>query len=96
MDIETYEIGQLVRLTAAFTNAADRPIDPSEVSVTVTTPAGNATTSTYAGGSVKKDSVGHYHFDQSADVAGTWRFRWFSTGSGQAASHGEFIVQPAE
>jgi hypothetical protein len=96
MDIETYEIGQLVRLTARFTNAADRAIDPDTVSCTVTTPSGSSSTSTYAGGAVKKDSVGHYHLDVSANADGDWRFRWFSTGSGQAASHGTFIVAPSD
>jgi hypothetical protein len=97
MDIGVYEIGQLVRLTALYTNAADRPIDPTAVFVAITKP--DSTTDTYSydpdAGELKRDSLGQYHFDQSVTMSGTWRFRWYSTGSGQAAAHGEFIVEPA-
>jgi hypothetical protein len=40
-----------------------------------------------------KDSTGHYHIDVSASMSGTWRYRWESTGAGQAAEEGAFVVE---
>lgn len=94
MDIGVYEIGQLIRITAAFTNAADQPFDPGDVYVTVTPPTGSPHTLHYGvDGDLVKDSVGNYHYDQPAEVAGIYDFRWYSTGSGRAASKGRFIVE---
>jgi len=58
-------------------------------------PDGKRNTYTYLTDSVVvKDSTGHYHIDVDASVAGTWTYRWFSTGTGQAADDQTFIVEP--
>lgn len=82
----TYDIGDLVRVSAVFTNSAGTAIDPTAVYVKYRTPAGVTTTLTYGVDvALVKDSVGHYHADISITAAGTWRYRWYSTGTGQAS-----------
>ena len=90
-----YDIGDLARVTAAFTDGATgAAIDPTAVELTYKDPSGILTTLVYGVGAISKDSVGNYHADINVTLAGTWTYRWFSTGTGQAASEGLFLVRP--
>lgn len=90
-----YDIGDLVRVSGAFTDVNDADIDPTTVTFKFTDPSGNTTSYTYVtDAEVVKDSTGHYHVDVSVDEAGTWYYRWESGGSGQAAEEGSFVVRP--
>lgn len=82
-----YDRGQVVRLSTSFTvKSSGLAIDPTVVSVSVKDPAGTLTTRQYlVDAAVIKDSVGNYHYDLSLDAAGRYTYRWFSTGTGQAA-----------
>ena len=90
------DIGDLRRVTAAFTdpNDSDAAVDPTALTLEVTDPSGEKTTYTY-GTDVElvKDSIGNYHLDISVDMAGTWLYRWAGTGTAQAVEEGRFIVQ---
>ncbi len=60
------------------------------------TPAGVTTTYVYlTDNELVKDSTGKYHVDINANAAGTWYYRFFSTGTGQAAEERQFEVRPA-
>lgn len=72
-----------VRLRATFTRLGALA-DPTAVTVTVKDPAGTKTVYTYAGSQIVKDSTGVYHYDLTVNQAGTWTYRWRSTGVAQA------------
>lgn len=92
----TYDKGDLVRAAAAFTTTAGAATDPSAVFAKYTTPAGTVTTLTYGvDAALVKDSTGNYHVDIDASSVGTWTYRFYSTGTGQAAAEGEFFVKSA-
>lgn len=94
----SYSVGDLVRISAAFTNAAGTVVDPTAVFAKYKDPSGITTALTYgAVGSeaLVRDSTGNYHVDVNADESGVWRYRFYSTGSGQAANEEQFIVEPS-
>jgi hypothetical protein len=90
--MNAYDKGDVVRLSAAFTTASVA-VDPTTVSLVYQKPRTSQVTLTYAGGGVTKDSTGNYHVDLTTDVAGTWVYRWVSTGTGAAAETGRFVVR---
>jgi len=88
-----YQIGDLVRIAGIFTNAAGTAVDPTAVLAKYKTPAGVITTLTYGVDvALVRDSVGNYHVDINAASEGRWRYRFYSTGTGQAANEEDFIV----
>lgn len=84
----TYNIGDLVTITADFTVVATGDeIDPSSVVITVEAP--NGTTSTP---SVSNPSTGSFTVQTAATMPGTYRYRAVGTGAAQAAGQGFFLV----
>lgn len=89
-----YDLGDLVRVSGAFRNAAGTLIDPTTVGFEFRGPTGAVTRYAYpADPQLAKDSTGNYHVDIDASAAGTWHWRWESTGTGQAAEEGAFVVR---
>lgn len=77
-----YQIGQLVRLSASFTDENEAAVDPTTVTVTIVDPSGTSTPYVYGtDAEVVKDSVGNYHVDYEVDENGLWTHRWVSTGT---------------
>lgn len=96
MTINTYDQGDLVKVSGSFTNEAGAAIDPSVVNFTYKDPAGTTTTLVYGtDAAVVKSSTGNYYVNLSATLPGTWVWRWHSTGTGQAADTGQFYVEPS-
>ena len=94
-----HDLGDLVRVTATFTDPDDNdaPIDPEVVNVTFRDPSGNITTWVYdTDEEVVRSAEGIYYADIDADEAGTWEYRWWSTGSGQAAEAKKFKIRSTE
>lgn len=97
MTINVYDVGDLVTVEGAFTDANDDPADPAAVSFAFEDPAGTVTTYAYqADPEIVKDSTGNYHVDVSATAAGDWHYRWIATGAGQGAQIGQFMVKPQQ
>lgn len=95
--MNVYQKGDLVRISGVFKDVAGTLIDPGTVTLKVTKPDGTTTTYTYGGSpAVVKDSTGNYHVDASADQTGRWLYTWISTGTGQAAENGEFLVEATQ
>jgi len=93
----TYDTGDLVRVTGTFTTAAGVALDPTALYLKYKNPAGTVTTLTYGvDAAVVKDSTGVYHVDISATTAGVWMYRWYSTGTGQAAEEHWFTVNASQ
>lgn len=89
----SYHVGDLIRVAAVFTNVAGTAVDPTAVFVKYKDPGGTVTTLTYGvDAALVRDSAGNYHVDIDADEAGTWTYRFFSTGTGQAANEKRFTV----
>lgn len=97
MSINTYTLGSSLRVSGVFKNSSDVAIDPSVVKFKFREPNGNAVTYTYGtDAEIVKDSTGNYHVDLNLDTPGTWYYRYYSTGTGQAASEGQFTVDISE
>jgi hypothetical protein len=94
----THDLGDLCRVTAEFTNVVtEAALDPTVVKLSFKDPSDNVTTWIYGtDAEIVKDSTGNYHADIDCDEAGTWYYRWWSTGTGQAADEASFIVSDHE
>jgi hypothetical protein len=89
-----YDKGDLVRCSGTFKDSSNELIDPTVVKFDFTAPGEDAVTYTYATDlQLVKDSTGLYHVDVDAAMAGTWFYRFYSTGTGQAADEGSFVVK---
>jgi hypothetical protein len=95
--IKVYALGQLVRVTGLFEDDAGTDIDPATVTLEVLSPSGVVSTYVYQGSpdTVERDSVGNYHVDVTANEIGDWFYVWTSTGTGQGAEEGQFMVAPS-
>jgi hypothetical protein len=92
--MNSYAVGNLVRVSVAFANSAGTAVDPTVVKVQVRTPAGIITTQTYGvDAAVVRSVAGGYYCDVDANAEGEWSYRWYSTGAGQAAAEELFMVQ---
>ena len=84
----SYLKGQKIRCEAEFRNVASGAlVDPTNVFFRTLNPA-NATVTHQFGvdPNVIQDGVGQYHYDLLLDVAGTWYYRWDSTGTHEGAN----------
>lgn len=93
MAFNAHKKGALVEIRGVFKDLAGTLVDPATVSLRVTKPDGTQATETYSPGNIVRLSLGTFKFDQNANQAGEWHYVWFSTGTGQAAQHGVFIVE---
>lgn len=88
-----FQIGDKPRLEGRFKNSAGTLVDPGGVTFKVKDPSGNIDTYVYGTNpEVVKQSTGIYYIDNLVDEAGTWHYKYFSTGSAQAAGESDFEV----
>jgi hypothetical protein len=99
-----YDLGDLVRCSteaengdAGFTDTDGEPMDPDAVFFKAKDPEGTVIGPYEYGTDAElvKDGPGLYHVDVDANKPGTWRYRFYSTGTGQAAKEGSFTVAPS-
>ena len=91
-----YALGALVQVAAVFRNPASGALmDPAAVFFKFKDPtSGVVTIYTYGVDSqLVKDSTGKYHVDVNASSVGRWYYKFYSTGSGQAAYENHFSVK---
>ena len=92
-----FDKGDLARLTATFEDADGTDTDPTAVFFTFTDPSANTTLYQYSVDvELVKSAVGIYYVDVDCDEVGVFRWRWYSTGTGQAADEGWFVVEPSQ
>lgn len=92
--MNSYDVGDEVRCTGTFTDSGGSVQDPTAVFFKYEDPSGAVTTKQYVTDpEVVRDSVGVYHLDIDVDEAGMWWWRWYSTGSGQAADEDQFLAE---
>lgn len=89
--LNVYDVGDLLPITITFTTSTGQAVNPSTVSFQYSKPDGTEVTKTYPGDTeITRTSTGVYTMSLSIDTAGPWYYRWFSTGTGQAAQRGSF------
>jgi hypothetical protein len=82
--INVYDLGDVVTVTASFDPT------PTTVALIVNSPSG-----TISNPSVTPPGEGSTTYTSyiEASEAGTWYYEWKSTGTGQAAEQGQFLVR---
>lgn len=81
-----FDLGDLMRVSAVFTDLSDNLVDPDTVTFSVLHDDDEAISYSYGTDiEVVQDGVGEYHLDISLDDTGFWRVRVASTGDGQGA-----------
>jgi hypothetical protein len=83
--MNTYDSGDVVRLTAALTNSAGVAVDPSSLFLRYRGPTGDVTTLAHPA-SITKINTGNYYAELQVNTPGDWAYRWEALGSNQAAS----------
>ncbi len=89
-----YDVGDLVRISAVFTDKDGEFGNPTVTTFKITDPSGDTTTYVYSiDEELVRDSTGHFHVDISIDQAKTWYYRWEGTGALQAAEEGRLVAR---
>jgi len=93
----TYDIGDVVRCSAAFTDADGAAADPTTLTFRWQTPAGVEASYVYGtDDELVKDGTGNYHVDLTIDNDGVWYHRFEGTGTNVAAAESYFVIQQSE
>lgn len=94
MAVETqYDIGDQVRLTAAFTDTVGAAADPTAVTFRIKEPDGTITSYVYViDPELVQDSTGNYHVDFIITMTGAHYYRFEGTGAVHTADEKEFRV----
>ncbi len=100
IEINTYDIGDRVKLTLSVT-ASEVAVDPSTITITVKHPSASASgpETSYVYGTdaeLVKTAVGTYHAWITPDAAGYWHYRWETTGDGEGAEENYFKVRKSK
>lgn len=90
--MQIYDAGDIVRISVAFAALGGQGVDPSSIYLALKTPSGVESRGFGSDERIVKVSTGNFFFDLSADLPGDYFYRWFSTGSAQAAAVGNFRV----
>jgi len=90
----SYDIGDLVRCTATFTDSAGDAIDPTAIVFRIKLPDDTTTVYTYGtDAELVKSATGVYYVDYTTVAAGTLDYRFEGTGAAVAAAESLFGVK---
>lgn len=84
-----FTVGDEARLSATVRDIDGVNVDPSILAVSIKSPSGSPTIVTPI-----KDAVGIYHYDLMLTEAGTYFYRWASTGTYPSVQEGGVFVSP--
>ena len=86
-------VGNMMRVAASFLDAQKLLNDPDVVKFKIELPDKSIVDYTYGvDAELVKVTIGKYYVDISLDNPGTYEYYFYSTGTGQAAAQGSFIV----
>jgi hypothetical protein len=88
----TYDIGDLVRVTATFTDTGGTVADPTATVLHVETPDGTVTS--YTTSTITRVSTGLYRYDITTTGRGLYEYRFAGSGAVTAQQEGWFSVRP--
>jgi lipoprotein-anchoring transpeptidase ErfK/SrfK len=94
--MNTFDVGDAVRISLVCANSAGTAIDPTTLTLTVKPALGTATTYTYGVGvTIVKDSTGNYHADYTVltGSGGMVYYKWTATGSYVGMAQSAFAVR---
>lgn len=87
----SYDVGDLVRISAVFKNVNLSLVDPSSVVVLINQPNGTTYSKQYGtDADVVKDSTGNYYIDYYIQQAGLYSYKFSGTGAVTASGVGSF------
>ena len=89
--MNTYDIGDQVRITGTFTNVSGAAADPTGVTIYVRRRNGPVTTYIYPA-TITKSSTGVFYADYTITDEGVYDYRIVGTGAVVTASEGTFGV----
>ncbi len=88
---DTFDVGDIRRLTATYTDFAAAVADPTAIVLTIREPDGVLVTKDWpAPADITKDSTGVFHYDFTIAKEGRHVVNWTSTGAVVAAGESEF------
>ena len=90
-DVQTFDIGDVVRLEASFKNAANVATTPTTTVLTLKMPDGTLSTP-----AITANGTGVYYYDVLFSASGAWTYRWVATGTVQTAEEGRVYVRPSK
>lgn len=79
--------GDVPRLSVTLTDSTGALIDPTAITLTIVAPGALPVVMAPV-----RDGVGLFHVDYPVSVAGSYKYRWASAGTGQAAVENGFYV----
>lgn len=88
--MNTYDIGNVSRLTGSFYNLSNALADPTTITLRVKDPNGAVTV--YTGGDITHVSTGVYQYDLDLTLAGYYYYRFEGTGALVAAGDNQLFV----
>lgn len=92
--MNTFNRGDLVRVSGTITDTSGSSIDPAAVFFVLRTPDGSEIEYLYGReADLKREEAGRYYIDIDCALAGTYYYRFYSTGAGQGAAEGAFKVE---
>jgi hypothetical protein len=93
-----YLIGTMPRLAVTFKDPDGVAVLPTTVRFKFKRPGGGVTTWTYGSSAeiTRNETTKEYAVALSADEAGTWIYRWESSGNHQSAAERKFTVTPSQ
>lgn len=93
MSVNTYQTGNIIRLSVSFTNLAGAAVDPTTITFQVQDPSSAQTTIVSPDARIIRDSLGNFHVDYTLpDLFGRYIYRFAGTGSITAAAEKVFVV----
>ena len=82
-----YEIDTTIEMQCVFMNSLTGVYaDPTTVRVSIVDPTGAQTSQEWPGGSVTRDSLGHFHALITPAISGNWTYKWRGMGAFTATS----------
>lgn len=95
--MNSYFIGNVVRVQGQLADLDGTPGDPGGVVIKYRNPAGVIVTKTYGTDlEVVKTATGAYQMDITANAEGVWAYRIEGTGARAAAAEGRFTVREGQ
>lgn len=96
MAYNVYDIGDLVRVSAAFTDENGNPADPDDVTLTILQPDGTVVEKAMV--DLGNDETGTWYFEidtttDNNDNWGLWYYRFVGTGNVQQTSETAFKLR---
>jgi hypothetical protein len=87
-----YNIGDLIRISASFTNTASALTDPTALNIVVKAPGASVLHTYGTSASLIKSSSGIYYLDYPAASSGEHYYTWTATGAVETSEEGAFNV----